>query len=72
MYIDQRELKIKGTPEEIGEFKIELTATDAAGNGHRQGTGTPSNWLPTPVVLKLNITPRYGLVNPGMRMRVAQ
>lgn len=72
MYIDQRELKIKGTPEEIGEFKIELTATDAAGNGHRQGTGTPSNWQPTPVVLKLNITPRYGLVNPGMRMRVAQ
>lgn len=72
LYINQLTQKIEGTPTEEGTFEISMTTTDAAGNGQQEGNGTPQNWNSTPQTFTLTITPRMGLVNPNMRMRVAQ
>lgn len=72
LHINQFTQKIEGTPTEEGTFEISMTTTDAAGNGQQEGNGTPQNWNSTPQTFTLTITPRMGLVNPNMRMRVAQ
>lgn len=72
LYINQATQQIEGTPEEEGTFRISMTTADAAGNGQRQGRGTPQNWTSNPVTFTLTITPRMGRVNPSLRMRVAQ
>lgn len=71
-YKNGQPVRIKGTPEEIGEFEIEMIAIDANDNHHAGGGNDPRNYTAPSRILRLNITPRYGVVNPSMRMRVAQ
>lgn len=70
--LDQEALQIVGTPEEVGDYEIEMIAVDAAGNEHGGGSGNPNDYSAPVRTLILNIVEAMPMVNPGMRMRVAR